>query len=667
MRKVLIIAGCIVALPILLVIALLVFVDVNKFRPAIQSQLEKTLHRSVNLGSLHLKVIPLSVRVDNVTVADAPEFGSQHPFVTSNALSVRVGLFALLKGQVQVDSLIIEQPSIELIKSKEGKWNASTIGEPSPSGGENDGKANNGTAISIAELRIDDGKIAVTDQATGKRSVYDHIDISLKNFKPGERFTLEAQAHLPGAGKQKITLEANGLPPGAGGLETADLNGKLSLDAVSLGALRAFLGTAAAGTPDAVFDGGCDFEAHSGTLAGKGSVKIQSPDFKEPLTLTYSVQHNLRDGVLSVPSLVAKLGAFTLDGKGELRASSTPPAVTADLRLNSAPMAEALRIGRLFGAPDNITSDGTITAQLHAQGTSSSPSLSGGVQISSLGYNLIVLKNVRATCKADNGVIHLDPLSAQLFGGQQTGSLTVDTKSKQTSLVLQSKLDKVDANQLMTAATSVKEIVYGSLSGNVDMRLLHGPSQDMAKGLNGTLQIQLNNGKLAGMHILNEVASIANILGYARRSEPYTNFLKLSGTLKVLNGVANTDDLRMDMDGASLSAVGSAGLSDQVLNMHVTAVLSKRQVELLGGQASGLMSTVLANNNGDWVIPATVTGTFAKPRFAPDAARFAQMKLKGLLPTADNPGGMVSKIQQVLGGKDKGKGLMDLIDSVTKK
>ena len=57
--------------------------------------------------------------------------------------------------------------------------------------------------------------------------------------------------------------------------------------------------------------------------------------------------------------------------------------------------------------------------------------------------------------------------------------------------------------------------------------------------------------------------------------------------------------------------------------------------------------TALANSKGELVIPATVTGSFAHPHFAPDVEQMAQMKLKNLLPTASAPGKALSNI---LGG-----------------
>src|SRR5437667_5401713 len=56
------------------------------------------------------------------------------------------------------------------------------------------------------------------------------------------------------------------------------------------------------------------------------------------------------------------------------------------------------------------------------------------------------------------------------------------------------------------------------------------------------------------------------------------------------------------------------------------------------------MNTALANNQGERVIPATVTGTFQNPKFAPDLKQIGQMKLKGLLPNSNNPSSAVSGI-----------------------
>ena len=62
------------------------------------------------------------------------------------------------------------------------------------------------------------------------------------------------------------------------------------------------------------------------------------------------------------------------------------------------------------------------------------------------------------------------------------------------------------------------------------------------------------------------------------------------------------------------------------------------------------MHTALANNQGELVIPALVTGTFSSPKFAPDVQQIAQMKVKGLVPNLNNPGALSGALQNLLGG-----------------
>lgn len=64
------------------------------------------------------------------------------------------------------------------------------------------------------------------------------------------------------------------------------------------------------------------------------------------------------------------------------------------------------------------------------------------------------------------------------------------------------------------------------------------------------------------------------------------------------------------------------------------------------------MSTALANNQGELVLPVIVTGTFKHPSVAPDLEQIAQMKLHNLVPNTNNPAQLASGILgQVLGHK----------------
>ncbi len=189
---------------------------------------------------------------------------------------------------------------------------------------------------------------------------------------------------------------------------------------------------------------------------------------------------------------------------------------------------------------------------------------------------------------------------------------------------------------------------------NLDARA-SGPIQGLTvaqilRALNGTSNLNFNNVRYSGADISHELASIAGFLNKSNQADQgFTNILKMTGNILVKNGVAQTSDLKALLDIGSLGVTGTADLATQVLNLRATAVLSKMFTDKLGGPSGigGFLNTALANNQGELVIPAIVTGTFQNPKFAPDLNQIGQMKLKGLLPNSSDPS---SAVTGILGG-----------------
>src|SRR5215831_12620999 len=121
MRKILIGAGVLAAVLIAGVAAVLTLVDVNQFRGPIQAELERQLQRKVTLGDMGLRLFPLAVRIDNFSVAQAPQYASSRPLLTARELRVSAGLLALLQKRIEVSSLRLLEPTLELIKNREGQ------------------------------------------------------------------------------------------------------------------------------------------------------------------------------------------------------------------------------------------------------------------------------------------------------------------------------------------------------------------------------------------------------------------------------------------------------------------------------------------------------------------------------------------------------------------
>ncbi len=178
-------------------------------------------------------------------------------------------------------------------------------------------------------------------------------------------------------------------------------------------------------------------------------------------------------------------------------------------------------------------------------------------------------------------------------------------------------------------------------------------SDQLVKAVNGTINVNLANVHYAGVDISNKLLSMIGS-GKAGKDQGYTNIQKVTGNIVVKSGIAQTSNLQALLDIGNVGVTGTANLVSQILNMQLTAVLSKAFSQQAGGTAvGGYMNTALANNQGELVIPANVGGTFQNPVITPDVQKIAQMKLKGLMPTADNPLGAASSF---LGGAAGQKG-----------
>ena len=272
----------------------------------------------------------------------------------------------------------------------------------------------------------------------------------------------------------------------------------------------------------------------------------------------------------------------------------------------------------------------------------------GTISVGSLIYDRTTLTNVHSGVNLNHGVVQLNPLTGQIYGGQINGSITADLRQVTSSFAVNAKLNGADANQLLTAVGNMKDTLTGTLNANVNQTFATPPSGDVTQTLNGPFSFTLTNGKLMKIDLLNELGKIAKFGG---GSKGYTAISSMSGTFDVHNGVANTNDLKAALDVGSMAATGTINLVNEALALHMTAVLDKAFSQSVGGTGvGGYLNTALGNKNGELVLPVIIGGTMSHPLVTPDMQKIAQMKLNNLVPSA---GGLVGAL---LGGSQAKQG-----------
>jgi AsmA protein len=425
-------------------------------------------------------------------------------------------------------------------------------------------------------------------------------------------------------------------------------------------------------------------------MSGSGSVTLNvnaSGPIKQADQLTYSGGGAFRQASLNVPSLAKPL---------EVR--------NADLRFNG----NSVFLDNLDFSLGQTTAHGNVAAHNLAapevqftlaanlinvseweqmlkarprQGTQSRPSVveekgssqdrlvnrmsgSGLLTAEKIVLDEFTLSDARSTVTLDHGIITLKPLTAGLFNGQEEGTIVVNTRTQPTTYTVDSRLQGVDANQLLSAISPVKQTLYGVLSANADTRFMTtAGAASILPSLTGKVSLKLNNGKIANVDLLHQLASIAQFQSTAKAVEPFTQLIQLTGDFDIRNGVARTNNLKAVIDAGSLAASGVIDLPQQKLDLRAITVLSQDYSQAVGGTGiGGFLNTALANNKGELVIPVLVTGTFQHPVFAPDLQRVAQMKLQNLVPNINDPAALTNSIfGQILRGKPTPGGLGDIL------
>ncbi len=392
---------------------------------------------------------------------------------------------------------------------------------------------------------------------------------------------------------------------------------------------------------------------YSGTANISGAT-LTTPSLTKPIAI-HSANAQFSQNSMAISGLSASVGTTTLQGNVSAKNFAAPDvqfALSSD-KIDTAEL-ESLTAKQ---QPSGQTAAAHPAAPHPAQ--PSQPSLidrvtgSGTLAAGTIKAEEIVLTNVRANCKLNHGLITLSPLSADLFGGKENGTLALDVRPLHPLCSVNAKFAGVDTNALLSAVSSAKNTLYGSLAANTNLRFALVSSNELPQTLNGMLSFNVTNGQLKNVNILNELSKVGKFLGTAPAQAGSGTALKnLSGTLNIVNGVASTNNLTAALDAGSLAAKGTMNLVNQGLDLHMTAALASGTSQAVGGtHVGGFLETALANNKGELVIPVIVTGTMAHPTFTPDAAALAQMKLHNLLPSVSDPSKLASGI---LGGKGAG-------------
>lgn len=612
-------------------------VNLERYRSLLAQRIGRMVGREVTLGALRVSLWQgIGAEATGVQVSQAPGFGSE-PFLTAEAMRVRVQFLPLLQGQVKVASAVLDRPRIRLVRAQDGRWSVDDLFKSHPvppparppAEGARPGKAPLLAGLVLSEVSVRSGEIVLMElgqPATVALTLAD-VDLTLRQENPTEPIDLRSRARLGGVASGQIEATARIVP---GDKEGVGLDASIFLKEVE------FKTWSAPGREGPTLSGPVSGEvrvtgplahpAFSGTLDLKAAALRIGEAFQKPAgeDARITFQGEREDPGVRFTKLAVVCRDTTVDGTLQIPDLKTPrvtftatsPRVNLD-RLMAPPKQAWLFPGEAWAAAREREIPKARESGLSAQGR---------LSIGELNYRGLTWGAVSAEIRYQGGLLKLPDIQADFMKGRLVAKSEVDFRPKTPRVSLSARLEKVATEPLVKALAVGSWKLTSDLSSENQVEFVGLTLPDILGSASGGGSIQLGPGRLTDCLPLDRLAEVVIPVLAAQGVRVRLNeFEKLTGTYTVENGILRTKDVTLTKAEGTVTASGALGLLDSSLNFDVVAKLGRATVE------------------------AKLAGTTAQPIVIPKLGRL-QRKIEGELDKA-MPGG------QSQGLKDLFKGL----------
>ncbi|MCB1783341.1 MAG: AsmA family protein [Alphaproteobacteria bacterium] len=554
-----------IALPTILVLLLAAvfvgpsFIDWNKYKPEITEQVKKATGYNMALeGDLAFSLLPWPrLSIEKTSISVPVEGTPSSPFASFDRLDISVALMPLLSQELQVKTVTIVKPEINLTVLANGKLNALSPEIEAMTAGKEKKDANNAIpSVSLDKIKIKDGTFTYADSKSKSQVKLENINADIS---------------------------------------ATSLFGPYTIDGSIIFEDRIFNISAQAEK----------FIPQSKTLA----VNIKTTVKPGNIEFNYAGALNFADGVslqgpvsILVESLPKALEAFGIANPGISDIPlSTKGIVSADKN--------GVRIGGLEVSPGPNKLQGAMQATFAPQTFQILLKSPSKMDLSAIYPAASYAKNVtfELTASGDANKITLSNTTLDLDGNKLkiSGDYILKTKSGRSLLALNIDTDKIDydaiAEKLSKSSQSQPQDIESSLKNiqiplDVDMNFssetLRYQKQDI-KGLNAKISLRENSANIQNLSIKSYMGSNISVTGGIE------NMRALQGI--TVNADLDASDIKALLKGNGIDTASLPAALDKVkaktkwsgsaTQMDVTANISAMDGEII---AQGAVKTPLS-------------------------------------------------------------------------
>ena len=619
MKKLLLTAAAIVVLLVAIVLIAPFLVPVDTYKQQIAKQVESATGRSFTIqGDLSLSILPRTqLTANQVRFANA-SWAEDDQMAQFERMQVRVNLFALLSGQLAVESFVLQQPVINLAKNAEGQGNwqfAGMAGDP-PAGDTGDGPGSGagsgaGTGplqdVSLNDVRLVDGTVTYRDAETGRTTEITGVDMTVNLT------SLDAPMTAEGA----LTWNA----------ETIDLDLEVTTPRQLMAGAQADIAAQVAANPvNLSFDGDI---VNAAPRRVQGEVDLDVPSIKRLAAWAGGTQLDTPEGTLETFKL-----AGTVDAKGQTYGFSAREIVfdeitgegqfAADLTGSKPRLSGKLELAEMNLTP--YLPAPTEEADGGAGGDGTGGGDGGPAQWNDDPIDLSALRTVNVDfdlsvagiqardvtvgrtamqMQLQDGRLQADLSELNLYDGAGKGRVVVNARQDTPSIAKVFQLTGLNAKPFLTDVAGFERL-EGTGALQLDVQASGKSQKALVENLDGTGAINFQDGAITGINLARMVRNVKSAFQNPGGTQK-TDFAELSGSFDITDGVLNNDDLLLLNPLLRVRGDGQADIGARSVNYRLTP----KAVATTEGQGGQVQEEGVA-------VPVIIEGPWHDVSYRPD-------------------------------------------------
>ena len=615
-----IVVAAVVGLLVVVLLAVWLLVDPNDYKERIAREMRGSTGRELTLsGPIRLSVFPwIALELGPASLGNPPGFGAE-PFATVQRIALQVKLLPLLHQELRIARIEIDGLDLRLVKNAAGKGNWQDFGShdsspaPPSTTSTSSGKA---SLPAVSAVEIKDSRVSYQDLVAEK------LNFELEHLASGTPASLTLAVTLtPSRGARPVELKFS-----APAL-TTDLTAQ-TLDApeFSLQVNAATLNGSVHGSRI------IDAPAFTGAFKlDRVSIRdlmekfgLQAPQTRDSQALTkLAAQGDFTYGAnaLAVANLAVTLDDSQLHGKVAVTNLETK-ALSFDLAMDHINL-DRYRTPEKAAAQPAVTQQQVASGQAPQSGQAASDpfktlQLQGTVSVDGITISSVNLTQLHVSLLAQDGLIHIAPATARLYGGNYSGDITLDDRGPLAQLKLEQTLSGVDMAALLQDFAKTRRVSgHGTVTTTLTSQGLGGDA--LLKTLNGHIAANVEDGAVEGVDLWFEVDRAKALIQKQGlpdgKGSGRTKFDAFKASADITNGIARTTDLNIASQNLRITGQGTTNLVSDAIDYQVKATLYK-----------DAPSSTTATGDTLLELPLNITGTTKKLNVRPDLEAMAKAR-----------------------------------------